>query len=149
MSRRFLPCHAPGQAAMAPSRMLSEVSGSSDASLTVCAMPSPWHSGQAPAAVLGENASESKDAAPDGYVPAREYSMRSEFERVVTVPTVERELGATLLEGDGGWQPGDHFHLGVVALLDEPAGVGRHGLEVAALGFGVDGSERQGGLARA
>ena len=56
---------------------------------------------------------------------------------------------AALLEGDGGRQPRDHFHLGVVALLDQPAGVGRHGLEVAALGLGVDGPEGQRGLAGA
>ena len=66
MSRRFLPCHAPGQAAIAPSRMLSEVSGTSEDSVTVCAIPRPWHSGQAPAAVLGENASESSWLAPSG-----------------------------------------------------------------------------------
>ena len=77
--------------------------------------------------------------------------MRSELDSVVTVPTVERELGvpAALLERDGGRQPGDHFHLGVVPLLDEPPGVGRHGLEVAALRLGVDGAEGQGGLAGA
>ncbi|MCY1235427.1 hypothetical protein D9M72_480420 [compost metagenome] len=93
MSRRFLPCHAPGQAAMAPSAMLSEVSGTREDSLTVWAMPRPWHTGQAPAAVLGENASESSCAVPSGYVPARENSMRSELDSVVTVPTVDRLLG--------------------------------------------------------
>ena len=56
MSRRFLPCQAPGQAAIAPSRMLSDGSGTSDASVTLWRVPSPWHSGQAPAAVFGENA---------------------------------------------------------------------------------------------
>ena len=56
---------------------------------------------------------------------------------------------AALLERDGGRQPGDHFHLGVVPLLDEPAGVGGHGFEVAALRLGIDGAEREGGLAGA
>lgn len=57
--------------------------------------PRPWHSGQAPAAVFGEKASESsRSEASSGYVPARENSIRSEFERVVTVPTEEREVGA-------------------------------------------------------
>ena len=60
MSRRFLPCQAPGQAAMAPSRMLRLASGTSSGSVTVCEMPRPWHTGQAPVAVLGENASESR-----------------------------------------------------------------------------------------
>lgn len=31
---------------------------------------------------------------PGGYWPAREYSMRSELEMVVTLPTEERALGA-------------------------------------------------------
>ncbi len=51
---------------MAPSRMLSAVSGTREDSVTVCAMPSPWHSGHAPAAVFGEKASESSAAAPSG-----------------------------------------------------------------------------------
>ena len=69
---RFLPCQAPGQAAIAPSRMLSEGSGTSRSSATSCTSPSPWHSGQAPAVVLGENASAPRRCAPAGYVPARE-----------------------------------------------------------------------------
>ncbi len=66
MSRRFLPCHAPGQAATAPSRMDSDGSGTSDSSVTRCTRPMPWHSGQAPAGVLGEKASESSRGAPSG-----------------------------------------------------------------------------------
>jgi hypothetical protein len=93
MSRRFCPCHAPGQAAIARSRMLSDGSGTSVSSVTVCTLPSPWHSGQAPTAVFGENQSESiTSVAPGGYVPARENSIRRWFDRVVTVPTVDREL---------------------------------------------------------
>ena len=88
-----MPCHAPGHAAIAPSRMVSAGSGTSDASVASCTRPSPWHCGHAPAGVFGENASESSRGAPGGYVPARDISMRSEFDRVVTVPTVERELG--------------------------------------------------------
>ena len=76
--------------------------------------------------------------------------MRSELDSVVTVPTVERAAGraAALLERDGGRQPGDHLHLGVVPLLDKAPGVRRHGFEVAALGLGVDGAEGQRRLAR-
>ena len=66
MSRRFLPCQAPGQAAIARSRMLSEGSGTSESSVARCTRPSPWHSGQAPATVLGEKASESSRPAPGG-----------------------------------------------------------------------------------
>ena len=93
MSRRFLPCQAPGQAAIAPSRMLRVGSGTREPAVTVCAMPSPWHCGQAPAAVFGEKESDSRRTAPAGYVPAREYSIRSELESVVSVPTDDRELG--------------------------------------------------------
>ena len=60
MSRRFLPCHAPGHAATAPSRMLSPGSGTREGSVTSCTVPRPEHRGHAPAAVLGEKASESR-----------------------------------------------------------------------------------------
>ena len=143
MSRRFLPCHAPGHAAMAPSRMLSEGSGTREDSVTVCAIPRPWHSGQAPAAVLGENASESscagarRIAARAGEEHPQRVGQRGE--RTHGGPGARR--AAALLERDGGRQPGDHLHLGVVPLLDEPAGVRRDGLEVAALRLGIDGAE--------
>jgi hypothetical protein len=66
MSRRLLPYQAPGQAAIAPSRMLSDGSGTRESSVTRWTRPRPEHSGQAPAAVLGEKASESSLAAPGG-----------------------------------------------------------------------------------
>src|SRR5680860_692196 len=93
MSRRFLPCHAPGHAVTAPSRMVRLGSRTRESSVTVCAVPSPWHAGHAPIAVLGEKESDSSLAAPSGYIPAREYNIRRELESVVTVPTLERELG--------------------------------------------------------
>lgn len=75
--------------------MLSDGSGTSEDSVTRCTVPRPWHSGHAPIAVFGENASESsRSAVPGGYDPAREKSIRSRFDSVVTVPTDERELGA-------------------------------------------------------
>ncbi|GAA3073179.1 hypothetical protein GCM10020254_16260 [Streptomyces goshikiensis] len=43
--------------------------------------------------MLGEKASESRRSAPGGYAPAREYSMRREFDSRVTVPTEDREPG--------------------------------------------------------
>ena len=67
MSRRFWPCHAPGHAATARSRMVSDGSGTSRSSVTRWALPRPWHSGHAPTAVLGENQSESMTSvAPSG-----------------------------------------------------------------------------------
>jgi hypothetical protein len=57
MSRRFWPCHAVGQAAMARSRIVRESSGTMERSVTSYTRPSPWHRGQAPSGVLGENAS--------------------------------------------------------------------------------------------
>ena len=91
MSRKFLPSQAPGQAATAPSRMLSEGSGTTEASLTSNVTPTPEQRGQAPAAVAVEKASESSRSAPGGYCPTRENSIRSVFDSVVTVPTDERE----------------------------------------------------------
>lgn len=66
MSRRFLPCHAPGQAAIAPCRIDSSGSGTRSSSLVRWMRPMPWQDGQAPAAVLGEKESESSRSAPGG-----------------------------------------------------------------------------------
>ncbi|MDI2021155.1 hypothetical protein PJL18_01673 [Paenarthrobacter nicotinovorans] len=81
---------------MAPSLMLRDVSGTRDSSLTVWATPRPWHSGHAPAAVFGEKASESSWLAPSGYLPAREKSIRSELDSVVSVPTLDRAVAVPL-----------------------------------------------------
>ena len=59
MSRKFLPSHAPGHAAIAPSQMDRLGSGTIDSSVGLCTVPVPWHSGHMPAVVLGEKASES------------------------------------------------------------------------------------------
>ena len=91
MSRRFLPCQAPGQEAIAPSAMLLAGSGTSDASVTWWICPWPWHSGQAPATVFGENESESRRCGL--LFPARDMSIRSELEIRLSVPTVERADG--------------------------------------------------------
>ena len=48
-----------------------------------------------------------------------------------------------------GRQALDEVDVGLVHLAQELAGVGREGLDVAALALGVDGVEGQGGLARA
>ena len=66
MLRRLAPCQAPGQAAIAPSRMLSDVSGTSSSSVTSCTTPRPWQRGHAPAAVLGEKDSASSRSTPGG-----------------------------------------------------------------------------------
>ena len=66
MLRRLAPCQAPGQAAIAPSRMLSDGSGTSSSSVTSCTTPRPWQRGQAPATVLGEKASAARWSAPAG-----------------------------------------------------------------------------------
>ena len=98
MSRRFLPCQAPGQEAIAPSAMLREGSGTREASVTSCSTPSPWQTGQAPTAVLGEKASESRCSSPGGRSPDRDRSIRNELEIMVSVPTVDRPEGLVL-----GW----------------------------------------------
>ncbi|OPY07668.1 MAG: hypothetical protein A4E67_01172 [Syntrophaceae bacterium PtaB.Bin038] len=55
---------------------------------------------------------------------------------------------AALLDRDGGGEPLDGFHLGLVHLADELAGVGRQRLDVAPLPLGVDRVEGQRGFAR-
>ena len=92
MSRRFCPCHAGGHAAMARSRMDSESSGTMARSVTSYTKPRPWQAGQAPWGVCGEKSSANSMAWPDGYRPAREYSMRSRLDIIDTEPSVERAL---------------------------------------------------------
>ena len=55
---------------------------------------------------------------------------------------------ALLLQGHGRRHPRDRIDVGDSGLVDEPAGVGGDGFEVAALGFGVESAEGQGGLTR-
>src|SRR6478735_3592131 len=93
MSRRFCPCHAGGHAAMALSRMLSDGSGTIEASVTSNTCPRPWQCVHAPCAVFGEKSSAYSIGCFGGYVPAREYSMRTRLDSVVTLPTDERTLG--------------------------------------------------------
>ena len=57
--------------------------------------------------------------------------------------------GRLLVDGDGRGQALDEVDVGLVHLAQELAGVGREGLDVAALALGVDGVEGQGGLPRA
>ena len=57
--------------------------------------------------------------------------------------------GGLLFDGDGRGESFDGLHVRLFHLLQELAGVGREGFHVAALPFGVDGIEGQGGLAGA
>jgi hypothetical protein len=57
--------------------------------------------------------------------------------------------GGLLLDGDGRAQAFDGVNVGPLHLVKELASVGREGLHIAALAFGVDGVKGQGGLARA
>ena len=57
--------------------------------------------------------------------------------------------GRLLVDGDGRGQALDEVDVRLVHLAQELAGVGREGLDVAALALGVDGVEGQGGLPRA
>src|ERR1700749_1994362 len=67
--------------------------GTIDFSVASYMRPMPWQRGQAPSGVLVENDSASRRSRPLGYCPAREYSMRSRFDNVVTLPTDERVVG--------------------------------------------------------
>ena len=150
MLRRLAPCQAPGQAAIAPSRMLSDGSGTSRSSVTSCTTPSPWHRGQAPAAVLGENASASSRAAPAriGAGARVEHPQQVGQRGEGADRRARARRAAALLQGHGRRQPGDLLHVRGADLLQQPAGVRRDRLEVAALRLGVERAERQRGLAR-
>ena len=77
--------------------------------------------------------------------------MRSRLESVVMVPTRRAGAGRTaaLLERHRRRQPGDLLDVRGADLVEQPAGVRRHGLEVAALRLGVQRAEGERGLARA
>jgi len=66
----------------------------------------------------------------------RSWTMTWKSDSVVTVSAVDRLLGpaVVLLKRGGGRLPRDHFHLGIAALLDGPAGVRCSGFEVPPLG---------------
>ena len=57
--------------------------------------------------------------------------------------------GNALLDGDGRRQAGDQVDVGAFELLDELAGVGGHAVEEAALAFGEEDVEGEGGFAGA
>ena len=57
--------------------------------------------------------------------------------------------GGFLLDGDGGGEAVDGVDVGALHLVEELAGVGGEGFDVAALAFGVDGVEGEGALAGA
>ena len=57
--------------------------------------------------------------------------------------------GGFLLDGDGGREAVDGVDVGALHLIEELAGVGGEGFDVAALAFGVDGIEGKGRLAGA
>ena len=73
--------------------MVSESSGTIERSVASYTRPRPWQDGHAPCGVLGEKSSACSIGWRAGYLPAREYSMRSRFEMVVTLPTDERVPG--------------------------------------------------------
>ena len=52
-----------------------------------------------------------------------------------------------LAEGDGGWDTFDAVDSGAIHTLEELAGVGAKSFRVAALAFGVEGIEGEGGFA--
>src|SRR5207302_10561519 len=57
--------------------------------------------------------------------------------------------GGFLLDGDGGGEAVNGVHVGALHLIEELAGVGGEGFDVAALSFGVDGVEGERGFAGA
>ena len=57
--------------------------------------------------------------------------------------------GGFLLDGDGGGEAIDGVDVGALHLIEKLAGVGGEGFDVAALAFGVDGVEGEGGFSGA
>jgi hypothetical protein len=57
--------------------------------------------------------------------------------------------GGLLLDRDGGGETVDGVDVGALHLIEELAGVGGEGFDVAALAFGVDGVEGEGGFSGA
>ncbi len=57
--------------------------------------------------------------------------------------------GVALFDGDGGGNAFDAVRLGLVHAVEELAGIGRKGLDIAALALGKEGVKGQGTLARA
>lgn len=57
--------------------------------------------------------------------------------------------GVLLLDGDGGWNAVNAVDLGLIHAVEKLADVGREGLDVAALAFGVEGVESEGGFSAA
>ena len=151
MSRKFLPSQAPGQAATAPSRMLSDGSGTTEDSLTAKVTPTPWQCGQAPAGVLAENASESSRSAPCGVGahPGEEHPQRVRQRGDGADRRARRAAGPLLLQGDRRRQPGHRGDAGDTGLLDQPTGVRGDRLQVAPLRLREDRAEGQRRLARA
>jgi hypothetical protein len=58
-------------------------------------------------------------------------------------------VGGFLLDGDGGAEAIDGIDFGALHLIEELTGVGREGFDVAALSFGIDCVEGEGGFAGA
>ena len=58
-------------------------------------------------------------------------------------------VGGFLLDGDDRAEAGDAVHVGALYVAHKVAGIGREGLHIAALTFGVDGVEGQARLAAA
>src|SRR3546814_8112323 len=81
MSRRFWPCQAGGQGAIARSRMLREGSGTMMASVTSYTWPRPWQVGHAPCGVLGEKSS----AYSIGWLAGRSEEHTSELQSLMRI----------------------------------------------------------------
>ena len=125
--------------------------GNQVSSVTWWIRPSPWHSGQAPTAVFGENASESSRSVKPRRKRARpgeEHPQQIRQRRDGAHRRPRRRRPAPLLQCDGGRQPRDVVDLRRAGRQQQAAGVRRDRLEVAALRLGVDGPEGQRRLAR-
>ena len=148
MLRRLAPCQAPGQAAIAPSRMLSDVSGTSSSSVTSCTTPSPWHRGQAPTGGIRGERLGLEPWGPGWIGPSARVEHPQQVGKRGDGADRRSHLrcSAPLLQGDGWWQSGDLLDVRRGELMEEAAGVRRHRLEVATLRLCIEGTEGERGL---
>ena len=151
MSRRFCPCHAGGHAAIALSRMLSDGSGTIEASVTSNTWPRPWQCGHAPCAVFGEKSSAYSIGCFAGYVAGAriQHAHEARQRRDAADRRPHARRAALLLQRDRGRQAFDRIDIGHADLVDQAPRIRRDRFEVAPLRLGVERAEGERRLAGA
>ena len=151
MSRRFWPCHAPGHAATARSRMVSDGSGTSSASVTRWTTPEAVALRARPDRGVGREPVGVHDLRRARRIAAgarEEHPQRVRERRDRPDRRPRRPAAPALLERHRRRQPVDLVDVRHPGLLQQAPRVRRHGLEVPPLRLRVDRPERQRRLPR-